>query len=452
MKKEFLEPTEENIVETFIHDTFDRNEVLKDFYNIINLSDESTVIAIDGNWGSGKTFFVKQLKMLFDYNNNFTNVLKQESKEELQTYLLMCEIFRKETDVLHSTVYYDAWENDNDTDPILSLIYSIVRSVPEIEDKTKKLDVGKLIVSVAETVTGIGLTKLYDAAQKSDILDTIKKEKSIHAIMNEIFNVLILEKSERLLIIVDELDRCNPVYAIKLLERIKHYFNDKRVTFLFAINSAELEHTICNYYGTGFNACLYLEKFFDWKFELPQIDYEKCFKEFGFKDSDYVFDRMCHTVAEELKLQYRQMIKYISYAKSTLAYSKAHINSSFSERVDTFCAIYIAPIIIGLQMYDTKKYSEFKNGIKPEPIYWIIKGKYFNANYLIKVGENLNNDKAAGTSIVDANGNSISIQDRLKDVYDALFVKKYENDVIHVGEMLFNKFTVEKLLKSTSML
>ena len=53
-------------------------------------------------------------------------------------------------------------------------------------------------------------------------LDSLKSKKELREKVNEFFNSLLPEKGNRLIIMVDELDRCKPSYAVKLLERIKH--------------------------------------------------------------------------------------------------------------------------------------------------------------------------------------------------------------------------------------
>ena len=47
-----------------------------------------------------------------------------------------------------------------------------------------------------------------------------------------------------MILIVDELDRCNPYYATKLLETIKHFYNLSNVTVIIASNNKELQNTI----------------------------------------------------------------------------------------------------------------------------------------------------------------------------------------------------------------
>lgn len=92
-------------------------------------------------------------------------------------------------------------------------------------------------------------------------LDSLKSKKELREKVNEFFNSLLPEKGNRLIIMVDELDRCKPSYAVKLLERIKHYFTNDRITFVFSVNTYELEKTIRKYYGDDFDAGRYLSRF-----------------------------------------------------------------------------------------------------------------------------------------------------------------------------------------------
>ena len=49
---------------------------------------------------------------------------------------------------------------------------------------------------------------------------------------------------DKLVIFIDKLDRCNPIYAIKLLERIKHFFDHENIIFIFSVNVNKLTNTI----------------------------------------------------------------------------------------------------------------------------------------------------------------------------------------------------------------
>lgn len=81
--------------------------------------------------------------------------------------------------------------------------------------------------------------------------------------------------NKRLLVIVDELDRCKPSYAVNLLELIKHHFNNGDLVFLIPTNIDQLTCTIRAYYGDGFDAGGYLGRMFDATIGLHSISREK---------------------------------------------------------------------------------------------------------------------------------------------------------------------------------
>ena len=81
MKKRDLQPTPENIQKTFLDDTIGRNTDLLYFIEIIESISDNYSIAIDSPWGSGKTFFVKQLKMILDTHSIYTGcIIENEDK------------------------------------------------------------------------------------------------------------------------------------------------------------------------------------------------------------------------------------------------------------------------------------------------------------------------------------------------------------------------------------
>ena len=77
-----------------------------------------------------------------------------------------------------------------------------------------------------------------------------------------------------LIICVDELDRCRPLYAIEMLERIKHLFNVPGIVFLLGMDRLQLCHSIQATYG-DIDTDNYLHRFVDLEFVLPEPDREK---------------------------------------------------------------------------------------------------------------------------------------------------------------------------------
>ena len=78
MKEYDLEMTQENLKYSIENDTLDRNRKLNKLIELLNAIKGNKIISIDGKWGCGKTFFLKQL----EYINKNDFVLKDKFNEE----------------------------------------------------------------------------------------------------------------------------------------------------------------------------------------------------------------------------------------------------------------------------------------------------------------------------------------------------------------------------------
>ena len=276
MKKFSLKPTKDNALEMLKADSLGRNELLFRFIKLLGkLDDECWTVAVNGDWGSGKTFFVKQAKLILDTLNPQSN-LEDNIRNDIQTINYMQALKEKQTSediddsptnniVLNNfaTVYYDAWLNDNHDDPILSLMYATIASNQSNFSEDKIRNFWNIITALAGVVTKRNFNDFNKALQGNDIFQDFKDADYVSKKVKEFIDSLIGESNKRLVIFIDELDRCKPDYAIRFLERIKHYFDDDRVIFVFSVNLLQLQYTVKNYYGANFDSTGYLDKFFD---------------------------------------------------------------------------------------------------------------------------------------------------------------------------------------------
>ena len=124
---------------------------------------------------------------------------------------------------------------------------------------------------------GAGAEKFIDAITPAKLEDQLGEYQSANHAFNAFRNKLSevaeeLAKSSEgkpLIVVIDELDRCRPGYAIELLEVAKHLFNVDRVIFILALDRAQLAHSVRAMYGSEFGAEEYLKRFFDVSFRLP---------------------------------------------------------------------------------------------------------------------------------------------------------------------------------------
>lgn len=443
MKSLDLTPTNENVYNSLINDSVGRGEFVRQFVKMLNAIEDNCTIALEGNWGSGKTFFVKQVKMVLDaHNPNYQPVNGFLTEERRKVIKEKCSEFNAEdgsTELKPQLcVYYDAWQNDNDEDPILSLVYSIVKEIGSEFSFNKKstLDIcGELIKLVCDK----DISKLIKVLKGKNALDRIRKTKDEADKVSEFLQSLLPEVGERLIVFVDELDRCKPSYAVKLLEKIKHYFLDEEITFVFSVNINELQHTIKKHYGNDFDATRYLDRFFDLRATLPKFDLEKYYANIGFELNEKIFNYVCASVINKYQFEMRNIAKYIRLAKIAVPKSVRKGDMLFvpEKRASFIYNTYVIPIMIGLKLTDAKRFENFVNGKDCTPL--LDFQKCFSmgcfADLAFERYEKSSNDIAA------------AIEKKIKEIYDAIFVEKYEDESYRlIGDMYFDKKTKNSVM------
>lgn len=431
-----LLPTEDNLIQALRKDLLKRNKDLVRFYDLILAQEGACSIAIDGRWGSGKTFFVKQSMLLINAKNPMSDM-----DEEKKANIIYALPFQQEAEEVPENydvaVYYDAWENDNDTDPVLSLVYEIIKQLGIIYDFENNSNTFKLAGSVLEALTGRNINGIIENLKSENPLTKIKEEKDLHENIKNFFTELLAERGNRLVVFIDELDRCKPSYAVQLLERIKHYLCDDRITFIFAVNLGELQHTIKHYYGNTFDACRYLDRFFDMRISLPPADKTAFYREIGL-ESSYGLEEISRRVIDTYNMELREATRFYRQVK-TAAYEPTHDNMkwdfAFSDgKGRHLLLMYIVPILVGLKIVDISLYDDFINGKNSKPLMDIYKDSDLGDWLVSKLlNGNESYEEEEGKKVV-------TVEQKLQDLYDAIFVTEYTNGIYYtrIGEYEFN--------------
>ena len=231
--------------------------------------DEHFCLALDGEWGSGKTFVMGMLR---------------ESLKEHSEYIV---------------INYDAWKNNFYSDPLIAILYCLLDGVkeyisilPEVKEKVKngvlkslksfgkdalsamKNAGGKvaLFAHIIEGITNIVVQsgkleshqKFEDFRSYQSLLDDVRKQ------LNDITTAEIYEgKQAKLVIMVDEIDRCLPNEQLLVLERLHHLFDVKNCVVIVALNKKAVSKTFqIGYGGDGEN---YQRKFFDFTYVVKTL-------------------------------------------------------------------------------------------------------------------------------------------------------------------------------------
>lgn len=351
----------------------------------------------------------------------------------------------------YTTVYYDAWANDSHVDPILSLIHATISSNQSDYTVARQREIGNAAAAIADAVTERGISNALTSLRGTDQLASIKERESIKELVKDFLDALINEHGDRLVIFVDELDRRKPDYALSLMERIKHFFDDERVTFVFAVNLSQLQHTVKSYYGSEFDATRYLDKFFDIQMALPHVNYDNFLTVQLELPTQLLSDEVCIATAKYFRFSLREMERYVRLYK-IVRRALSNIRTGSTLNGNAFSAMYFAPIMLGLQMSDISGYNRFISGRDCGPLLEILLSSDIgiNTKWLCKQNENYDESEKLFKS---SDGNSVSLEDRLKEVYDAMFKNSHGNGYreVNIGQISFSENTRNIIEEITSL-
>lgn len=223
---------------------------------ILSENRKNCCFAIEGEWGSGKSFVLEMIQ----------ECLKMEQSEITGTDCFF-------------VVRYDCWQYDYYEEPIVAIISvlkeQIEKYISVLSDATKK----QLFESLKNAITKIAVEaiKSKTGVNFGDIIKTPEDDGKIYdqyfGFQNVIKKVqgqiVEISKDQTVVIIVDELDRCLPSYAIKVLERIHHIFNElENVVVIIAMEKKQIENSLHQIYGDEMNVDRYLKKIISFSFQL----------------------------------------------------------------------------------------------------------------------------------------------------------------------------------------
>lgn len=229
---------------TLAEDKLQRKEFILDLFNIFdnfgNYDDGGLTIAINGKYGSGKSTLL--------------NFIMEENNTENKYYI----------------VKYDAWQNNIFDNPLIPILYAL-NSLNETSNKIKECaknvikSLPKILVNTLANIHGIDLSALVT---NENIFDDYKKHTEIiNKYKNNLANFC---KEKKIILLIDELDRCLPRYQIKVLETLYNIFNIPNLILLIALDKSQLKHSVKQIFGNQENVSGYLSKFIQYEIDLPE--------------------------------------------------------------------------------------------------------------------------------------------------------------------------------------
>jgi len=388
-----------------------RKEYGEFLVSYITQETDGFVLNLNGGWGSGKTNLLKRM---------YVDLLGKR----------------------HPAIYVDAWESDFVKEPLVVIASELINQLQAMssgigEDLNKLSDaLGRFLKASFVGVSGVITKKFIDdstvgvgfaenilnetskGAMRSirqgyaEQVEAIKEVRENLEALSEVLSGPTFGNNLPVVVLVDELDRCRPTYAIEMLETIKHFFCTRNFVFVVATDTEQLEHSIKAVYGNDFASGQYLRRFFDRRIEIPEPDidiylsdfelkipegdgfiifpcsggdcsylmdnwkrlFSCCMKAYGFKvrDSDQILVRLKSILSYISVIKDDGKVLFISLPLVLLALCEQHAgmdeywkrNSSISDSVKKYLSVndpaYIQGTSIGSVMDDNLKICDFE--------------------------------------------------------------------------------------------
>lgn len=263
-----------------VQDSFNISKYINGLVNFIKSCNTPMTIAVQGDWGTGKTSIMTMIK----------NELKNSKNLNL--------------------VWFNTWQfsqfNLGDKLP-LTMLNKLVNEVSSNKESENFKYIKKAMVGVADAILG---HISGGALEVSSFLDN--EENLFEAIerLKESFQKLVNEKAGdegRVIIFIDDLDRIEPERAVELLEVLKIFLDCEKCIFVLAIDYSVVTRGVKVKYGNDFSegkGKSFFDKIIQVPFKMPVGSYDislyvkKCFEDIGME------------VEEETLPQYINLIKY----------------------------------------------------------------------------------------------------------------------------------------------
>ena len=263
-----------------VQDSFNISKYINGLVNFIKSCNTPMTIAVQGDWGTGKTSIMTMIK----------NELRNLKNLNL--------------------VWFNTWQfsqfNLGDKLP-LTMLNKLVNEVSSNKESENFKYIKKAMVGVADAILGhisggaLEVSKFLD--DEENLFEAIEKLK-------ESFQKLVNEKAGdegRVIIFIDDLDRIEPERAVELLEVLKIFLDCEKCIFVLAIDYSVVTRGVKVKYGNDFSegkGKSFFDKIIQVPFKMPVGSYDislyvkKCFEDIGME------------VEEETLPQYINLIKY----------------------------------------------------------------------------------------------------------------------------------------------
>ena len=365
MKRLDVEPDEHTLLESIKVDRAGRNRDAIDFVSLLSDTEGPYSYMIDAPWGDGKTFFVKSVEFILNEIN--------PSLHSTQCNLPALESVIKSFGDRRVSIlpfYFNAWHYDFADDPLSALLATMAAEF-ERKEQLRHTDLKKRVTSIIDLgIAAFGVpvraSGLVDSFTGESLVSAFEKRDEMRSGINDLCEEALPEVAEKMVIFIDELDRCRPDFAVRLLEQTKNLFHSERVILVFSTDSVQLANAVGGMYGKGFDTTRFLERFFDTRITMTPVD------GYGFVNQDNApltsnrFDRLVSEILNRRVFTIRDHCRIKEKLQLARDYCLNEPHATLSHMV---AACSILPLLVFIEHDDMELFREITFGSNPDALF-----------------------------------------------------------------------------------
>ena len=266
-------------------------------------------IALDGEWGSGKTSLIKNLENYFNKNPE-KNIIP---------------------------IYFEAWRYET-TDPALGIIHNILNKLETEYSNISKSLIKEIGIFAVDCISQKFFNKSIDDLR--ELYDKITSQPAVETFdskLKELFNEI--PKNKKLFLMIDDLERCEPDNIFGILRLVKSFLSIENCIVLIPVDMEKLERQWLIKYGldnnflddgrsfldkifqihifVAFPGTSHMQKFLDKKFGL--IDYNE------YDNFDVGLVKLIGTIAPNNPRYIKRLLNLIAF-RSCFGYEQKNEN------------------------------------------------------------------------------------------------------------------------------
>ena len=290
------------------YDLLERDDIISTLYNNITecRTDHQYVIGLTGDWGSGKTTILNNVKRMIRKANN--------------TDLIIIDSF-------------DPWVYEDKTAMFRAMFDTFISEIG-------------LKFSIAETNKFVDyLINIIFGYAKLDKFKITKNENEEIRQIKKIINNYLVENNKRIVFIIDNIERANKENVLLILKSIFSIFNFDRTIYVISFDKERMKKIFNEGLDTDFE---YIDKIIQSEIEVPHISHDQLY------NINYVVIRNILNVygmSEDAQNELDEIIKEYSKNIKDFRELKRNINSIIScnyisnnylNKIDSFIIKYIS--------------------------------------------------------------------------------------------------------------